>query len=350
MGVIDISNFLRRFRAWWLRQASHRSNIRELKKKFYRELAKYLALHCDILITILLPTSPNRVLVLSLFDGTIYPTWESIKAQSHEVRMMNNPPPAQFYKYWNLQRTGWIRLLVIFPSLDRDERISCSLLHQPLSEGIQYEALSYTWGKGNAEFPILIDGGVFNISQNLYFALRKLRHAQEERVVWIDAICINQSSDVEKGHQVSQMGRIYSVAQEVAVWLGEGNDASGLGMESLTLLLQMATSRTKNTNTTNEGFRAFASSISSLLALPDFESRLLGLAEVFSRPWWFRVWTLQEITLAKEAVIYCGERQVPWDYFEIFAQVFEVPQVLDVLASQQSQSEVGRKAATALPG
>jgi Heterokaryon incompatibility protein (HET) len=191
---------------------------------------------------------------------------------------------------------------------------------------------------------------VFRVSRNLHSALRELRHAKERGVIWIDAICINQSNDVEKGHQVSQMERIYSVAQKVVIWLGEGNEASDLGMESVTLLLQMATSRTMNTKTTEEGFAAITSSVSSLLALPDFESRLSGLVELFGRPWWFRVWTLQEITPAKNAVLHCGERQMEWLFFEIIAQAFQLPQVLHVLASHQLRSEVGRKAASALPG
>lgn len=38
--------------------------------------------------------------------------------------------------------------------------------------------------------------------------------------MWIDAICINQSNLKEKGHQVALMGRVFSDARRVVVWLG----------------------------------------------------------------------------------------------------------------------------------
>lgn len=41
--------------------------------------------------------------------------------------------------------------------------------------------------------------------------------------IWIDAICIEQENDIEKSTQVPHMGSIYSLASQVAVWLGPHN-------------------------------------------------------------------------------------------------------------------------------
>src|SRR2546423_8554364 len=111
----------------------------------------------------------------------------SIKARPDEVRKLTNPAPNELYHHQALQQKGWFRLLVIEPSPDPDEKISCSLLHRPLTQEMLYEALSYTWGEENAEYPIFIDGGVFRVRRNLYCALRELRSAHEPRILWVDA-------------------------------------------------------------------------------------------------------------------------------------------------------------------
>lgn len=40
-------------------------------------------------------------------------------------------------------------------------------------------------------------------------------------MLWADAICINQDDVQEKGHQVNMMGKIYTKAIGVIVWLGQ---------------------------------------------------------------------------------------------------------------------------------
>jgi hypothetical protein len=65
--------------------------------------------------------------------------------------------------------------------------------------------------------PIIIDGGLFLVRRNLSCALKELRRDCEPRALWIDAICINQSDADERGHKVSQMGSIYSNAEEVFI-------------------------------------------------------------------------------------------------------------------------------------
>jgi hypothetical protein len=59
-----------------------------------------------------------------------------------------------------------------------------------------------------------------DIRQNLWLALVNLRDHRQERVLWIDAICINQMDLDERNHQVKLMAYIFSRAQEVLVWLG----------------------------------------------------------------------------------------------------------------------------------
>jgi hypothetical protein len=62
-------------------------------------------------------------------------------------------------------------------------------------------------------------GSVFKVRKNLRNALRSLRDAKSECYVWVDAICINQSSNAERNHQVKLMAAIYGNANMAVVWL-----------------------------------------------------------------------------------------------------------------------------------
>jgi hypothetical protein len=101
--------------------------------------------------------------------------------------------------------------------------LECSLEEVPLDQQPDYEALSYAWGKQDTTGGtyILCCGKRITITPNCAAALIHLRHEAEPRVLWIDAICINQANVREKNHQVSLMGDIYRNAKCTLMWLGE---------------------------------------------------------------------------------------------------------------------------------
>ena len=49
---------------------------------------------------------------------------------------------------------------------------------------------------------------------------------------WIDAICIDQDSNLEKTHQVAQMGKVYKNANRIIMWLGIGYEDCELSIKS----------------------------------------------------------------------------------------------------------------------
>ena len=94
-------------------------------------------------------------------------------------------------------------------------------------EVLQYDALSYTWCDPTITHLILLDGHEIKITTGLERALRYLRLTQERRILWIDAICVNQSDHNERNHQVQMMFDIYQNAETVRSWIGcetEAND------------------------------------------------------------------------------------------------------------------------------
>ena len=95
---------------------------------------------------------------------------------------------------------------------------------------IDYEALSWCWGTGPAEYAVQIQhkGVTYKkkVKKELALALKYLRLPYQTRTLWIDAICIDQDDNEERNQQVQMMARIYTRAKEVCIWLGEDSDES----------------------------------------------------------------------------------------------------------------------------
>lgn len=87
---------------------------------------------------------------------------------------------------------------------------------------ISYDALSYCWGGNRTSRSISCNGVDFPITTNLFEALKILRFTKEnQRHLWVDAICIDQDNDNEKAVQVWNMFMIYQGASRVIAWLGK---------------------------------------------------------------------------------------------------------------------------------
>ncbi|KAH8588325.1 heterokaryon incompatibility protein-domain-containing protein [Bisporella sp. PMI_857] len=115
-----------------------------------------------------------------------------------------------------------IRVLRLHPATNWDDQIECSLITLSLSdpERPQYQALSYVWGDPQITLPIKVNGLHFEGTKNLIDALRALRFQGQERIIWIDAICINQKDIQERNQQVKKMADIYRNSSATVAWLG----------------------------------------------------------------------------------------------------------------------------------
>jgi hypothetical protein len=91
-----------------------------------------------------------------------------------------------------------IRLIIIEAAKPDSSMISCRLQHVTFAQKPKYEALSYTWGDQLVEERILLDGKLFEVGRNLMHALRYLQDPVMNRVLWIDAICIDQRNIPER--------------------------------------------------------------------------------------------------------------------------------------------------------
>lgn len=128
------------------------------------------------------------------------------------------------YQYERLTHDDEIRLLHLEPGSGDDVRFT--LYPVRLGDKPAYEAISYCWGDPKDTLIVYCDGKQLHVTKSLYTGLRRLRKDDSTRVLWADAVCINQKDTSEKTVQVGLMSRIYSQPSSVLIWLGD--DTSGL--------------------------------------------------------------------------------------------------------------------------
>jgi hypothetical protein len=125
------------------------------------------------------------------------PRYQPLDSSSRQIRLLQLLP---FQNIWGAP-PQWYELA----------HIQCKLIYANLDASPEYEALSYTWGSSGSDVKIEVDGQVISVRPNLAYALAALRDS-EPRILWVDALCIDQHNIEERNHQVGQMGEIYRQA------------------------------------------------------------------------------------------------------------------------------------------
>jgi hypothetical protein len=192
-----------------------------------------------------------------------------------------------------------IRLLHLKPASQKFDEIECELTTVSFDDCLlQYEALSYVWGCTRNKRSIKIQDHEVEVTSNLYDALEQLRLKRAERILWIDAICINQKDLNERADQVTRMGSIYGRADNVIVWLGQDFKGCKLAFNCLKRI-----GEAKDLH-----FTKFLSPHMAVHGLDLYSTKLQdALIYFFTLPWWTRVWTVQEYVLAQKATFQCGD-------------------------------------------
>lgn len=136
------------------------------------------------------------------------------------------------FQHHRLHSPRSIRLLSLLPSSDQSAPLNVSLFESPLdelsSDKHSYDALSYVWGDPTGSVPCMCNGKLLLITPNCNDALRNLRLPNQHRLLWVDAICIDQGnrkeSLQERNMQITLMGEIYRSAERTLCWLGNGEE------------------------------------------------------------------------------------------------------------------------------
>ncbi|SPO07046.1 uncharacterized protein DNG_09740 [Cephalotrichum gorgonifer] len=237
------------------------------------------------------------------------------------------------YEYEYLE-PGSIRLLKI-TSLTPQIRLEFEVV--TLDSPPVYNALSYRWVKSSA-LDVVLDGKSFQITSSLGSCIEHLAAHADTRI-WIDAVCINQTDNAEKSHQVQAMSRIYRQAAKVLLWLGPSADDSDRAMEGIDSYGKAAF----DSGMFDHGRQFFQkwpdvdgddpAQLSTKAKLLDLLQAATGaegddsdgaaarrfprlaFAKLTHRDYFSRVWVKQEVTLARETIMICGRRATTFDRF-----------------------------------
>jgi hypothetical protein len=222
------------------------------------------------------------------------------------------------YVYSPLTHPENIRLLQLLPKRDDQMNIRCELFEYPFRNSgclsYPYEAISYVWGSENKPCSIIINDQALFITQSLHALLLRLQDLNCSRIVWADAVCIDQKNVMEKEHQIQFMAEIYANANRVVVWLGETKDSSDQALEAIRLAGE-------------ESMKPLQSEPSQP-AIPQ-----QAVSQLLQRQWFQRVWVREQgiemlVQVTKWYDRFCKRFLLP-----VMSQSYVAPQRLTVMPS-----------------
>ncbi|MCJ1245757.1 hypothetical protein MMC30_002961 [Trapelia coarctata] len=241
------------------------------------------------------------------------------------------------------------RLLILRPALEPDAPLRCDLGVIPLDDAPKFEALSYVWGDTTRQSFAMCAGIKIPLTDNLADALRRLRGRTRSRIIWVDALCINQKDTPERNQQILLMTEIYQRAAEVVIWLGEsdddlitpitvindcfaekdpptwGKDSTGYAGNSdslgdISTPFPMQTLSRNVMQYCSRGFEDMVRKMVDVLYGHKGEVKYqmkdptwTALKVFYDRPWFRRVWVLQEAVVSANNKVYCGPHTMSWN-------------------------------------
>ncbi|XXG96140.1 hypothetical protein Hte_002419 [Hypoxylon texense] len=245
-------------------------------------------------------------------------------------------------------------------------KISLELEQLSMDDKPLYIALSYVWGSPDKTVDIEVNGEPLSIGSNLHAALVQLRRDRDHSWMWVDSICMEQTNTVEKSWHVNEMGNIFRGAEKVYMWLGPAEDSSDevmdfisrLGPRALQLgdlywpkrdlvarikdyIIDRSAASEGNEHAYQDTFNGSDSEMvdgDRVSLIGDFHLDLTRDRALYSRhdnslipaiecllrrDYWHRVWIVQEVSLAKVAVVLCGRKAVTLDLFNaVFSAIW----------------------------
>jgi Heterokaryon incompatibility protein (HET) len=209
---------------------------------------------------------------------------------------------------------GQIRLLRIHRrTAQQPFRLRCEFVFVSVDAVPPYEAISHAWGSRSTFKDIVLnDVHRSPVPSRVHRLLRHRRSFVSSKLIWIDAICIDQNNSREREKQVQMMGEIFSKASRVLAWLASPEEAPKSG-----LLVQ--SSRDVRLGLEH----GLPSQLFTYILRRD---HLVVLRDFFSNPWFSRVWMVQEVALPPKVQVICGSTCIDWSGIDAMAQIAgEVP-------------------------
>ncbi|KAL5365567.1 heterokaryon incompatibility protein-domain-containing protein [Aspergillus floccosus] len=220
------------------------------------------------------------------------------------------------------------RLLTLFPGTG-SMPLLCSLETVEIERcPWRFEALSYVWGKEQSPRPLFCGQSRLPMTINLEHALHCLRLPTLYRILWVDAVCINQSDLQERARQTAYMKLIYQHASLVIAWLGPSTSnttqAFNLARQLSDLQKDLVHSASTSTPTTLDSrshsqahFTKTQANLILFEALAAGDSVTLALNQLLARDYFSRVWCIQEVASSKHCIAKSGVEEM--NFFDLLA-------------------------------
>lgn len=151
-----------------------------------------------------------------------------------------------------------------------------------------YDTASYAWGNAALRDSVSVDGFDLSVPRSAVQVLQRMRLAGNERTVWIDSVCIDQTDAEDRSYQVQLMSEIFSCTSANFVWLGEDDGDAEETFEMIQALYDEARRET-------DEFSTFKASV-----WPDWwqvyspptsvHLREELMVRLFNNPWFARLW------------------------------------------------------------
>lgn len=218
-------------------------------------------------------------------------------------------PTAALYE--PLPSQSSIRLITLHPG-DFNDPIRCTLEVFELASIPPYEAISYVWGDPTPRNRIRCNGRPYLIGNNVNDVIRNVRLKDEIRVIWIDALCINQANLGERSHQVLLMRDIYSKAKRTLICLDikpsvNTRDVCWTNIAYQAILIIAKWSKRNSfppeLSGSKHGIEKFA---------PLELKHWVALRRLFSCAWFHRVWVIQEVVLSPDSIFIVDRQEWRW--------------------------------------
>ncbi len=137
------------------------------------------------------------------------------------------------YNYFSLA-PGQFRLFELEPGLwqGRVPRGKLLVVDLDSNDIPSFDVISYLWGSpdgSNEPTSIRCGGKILKTPPNLIPALTSVLHQNRQpkhQLLWIDAVCINQSDSSEKASQLSMMPRVMSMAKSVILYVNKESEST----------------------------------------------------------------------------------------------------------------------------
>ncbi|KAI0434410.1 heterokaryon incompatibility protein-domain-containing protein [Xylaria sp. FL1042] len=205
--------------------------------------------------------------------------------------------PLQPYHYKPLPSSAQSRIIILEPASDESAPLICRIEELRVESDEGFQALSYTWGAPTFTETLLVDKAYFlRITPNLRDALRRFRLPSGTRRLWVDAVCINQQDEEEKGKQIPFMNVIYRGASTVLVWLGNYPTQAACLTSINSYPRLVGRERGPGSRVGRQEHSELLMSISSLVELP----------------WFSRRWIVQEAVLNPDVLLCCCDQELSW--------------------------------------